>query len=218
MRRMDTKTTEKTAASKTDEVDEAAEGTSTETAGAAEAAADAGTTEAAADAGATAGAVAAADAGTTPDAAADLLDETDDEQDEDELDDEAASPEATGIGAGGAAVVSAALSAVALTGTWTGKVVAERETLIGQIKTSGGGTPAQQINEIYGDAWHSTALVNGVFALLALVVAVLVLTLPRRPAWVRAVAVAGAVLGGLGLLLSVGTYFDLFLSLPTTGS
>ncbi|AJF69994.1 hypothetical protein [Streptomyces vietnamensis] len=215
---MDTKTTEKTAASKTDEVDEAAEGTSTETAGAAEAAADAGTTEAAADAGATAGAVAAADAGTTPDAAADLLDETDDEQDEDELDDEAASPEATGIGAGGAAVVSAALSAVALTGTWTGKVVAERETLIGQIKTSGGGTPAQQINEIYGDAWHSTALVNGVFALLALVVAVLVLTLPRRPAWVRAVAVAGAVLGGLGLLLSVGTYFDLFLSLPTTGS
>ncbi|CAM5585420.1 hypothetical protein STANM309S_03490 [Streptomyces tanashiensis] len=51
---------------------------------------------------------------------------------------------------------------------------------------------------------------NGVFALLALIVAALVLILPRRPAWVRAVAVAGAVLGGLGLLLSVGTYFDLF--------
>ncbi|MGW8762240.1 hypothetical protein ACWGN5_07030 [Streptomyces sp. NPDC055815] len=149
---------------------------------------------------------------------ADLLDETDDEQDEDGLDDEAAAPEATGLGAGAAAVVSAALSAVALTGTWTGKVVAERETLIGQIKTSGSGTPAQQISEIYGDAWHSTALVNGVFALLALIVAVLVLTLPRRPAWVRAVALAGAVLGGLGLLLSVGTYFDLFLSLPTAGS
>ncbi|WP_426404307.1 hypothetical protein ACN9M0_26085 [Streptomyces sp. R-07] len=152
------------------------------------------------------------------DDAVELLDEQADAEDDDEQDDEAASPEATGIGAGAAAVVSAALSAVALTGTWTGKVVAERETLIGQIKTSGGGTPAQQINEIYGDAWHSTALVNGVFALLALIVAVLVLTLPRRPAWVRAVAVAGAVLGGLGLLLSVGTYFDLFLSLPTTGS
>ncbi|MER5208094.1 hypothetical protein [Streptomyces sp. NPDC002825] len=152
---------------------------------------------------------------------ADLLDETDDEQDEDGpdgLDEDAAAPEATGIGAGAAAVVSAALSAVALTGTWTGKVVAERETLIGQIKTSGSGTPAQQISEIYGDAWHSTALVNGVFALLAVIVAVLVLTLPRRPAWVRAVALAGAVLGGLGLLLSVGTYFDLFLGLPTAGS
>lgn len=115
-------------------------------------------------------------------------------------------------------MVSAALGAVALTGTWTGKVVAERETLIGQIKTSGTGTPAQQISEIYGDAWHTTALVNGVFAFVALFVAVLVLVLPGRPAWVRAVAVAGAVLGGIGLLLSAGTYFDLFLSLPSAGS
>ncbi|MFD6243905.1 hypothetical protein [Streptomyces roseolus] len=129
-----------------------------------------------------------------------------------------AGPEGTGVGVAAAAVVSAALSVVALTGTWTGRVVAERETLVGQIKTSGTGTPAQQISEIYGDAWHSTALVNGVFALLAVIVAVLVLTLPRRPLWVRATAVAGAVLGGLGLLLSAGTYFDLFLSLPTAGS
>ncbi|MEU2506486.1 hypothetical protein ABZ621_17505 [Streptomyces sp. NPDC007863] len=156
---------------------------------------------------------------------ADPIDELrDDEHDGDDEDDDedAASgrPEATGagVGAAAAAVVSAALSVVALTGTWTGKVVAERETLVGQIKTSGTGTPAQQISEIYGDAWHSTALVNGVFALLAVIVAVLVLTLPRRPVWVRAIAVAGAVLGGIGLFLSVGTYFDLFLSLPTTGS
>ncbi|MEW9334112.1 hypothetical protein ACFY8X_00210 [Streptomyces tanashiensis] len=188
---MDTKTTEKTATAKTDEVAEDA------------------TTEAA-DTTPGAGTPAAADA--------DLLDEQDEQDDDEQDDEEAASPEATGIGAGAAAVVSAALSAVALTGTWTGKVVAERETLVGQIKTSGSGTPAQQISEIYGDAWHSTALVNGVFALLALIVAALVLILPRRPAWVRAVAVAGAVLGGLGLLLSVGTYFDLFLSLPTAGS
>ncbi|MFF9066903.1 hypothetical protein ACF09E_16275 [Streptomyces sp. NPDC014891] len=136
----------------------------------------------------------------------------------DELSAEAAAPASAGIGGAAAAVVSAALGAVALTGTWTGKVVSERETLLGQIKTSGSGTPAQQISEIYGDAWHSTALVNGVFALIALLVAVLVLVLPGRPAWVRSVAVAGAVLGGLGVLLSVGTYFDLFLSLPTAGS
>ncbi|MFF0472956.1 hypothetical protein [Streptomyces sp. NPDC004284] len=197
---MDTKTTEKTATSKTDEV---AAGTSAETAETTPDTETAGTAE------------------TTPDTetAADTAVDPLDEPGEDELDgEEVSSPEATGIGAAAAAVVSAALSAVALTGTWTGKVVAERETLIGQIKTSAGGTPAQQINEIYGDAWHSTALVNGVFALLALIVGVLVLTLPRRPVWVRAVAVAGAVLGGLGLLLSVGTYFDLFLSLPTTGS
>ncbi|MFE6457223.1 hypothetical protein ACFVP0_07180 [Streptomyces cinereoruber] len=139
---------------------------------------------------------------------------------EDGLEDEAAAPagKETGVGAGAAAVVSAALGAVALTGTWTGKVVSERETLVGQIKTSGSGTPAQQISEIYGDAWHSTALVNGAFALVALIVAVAVLVLPRHPSWVRAVATAGAVLAGLGLLLSIGTYFDLFLSLPTAGS
>ncbi|WP_306327925.1 hypothetical protein [Streptomyces venezuelae] len=151
----------------------------------------------------------------------DLADEADGADEDDEDDEEPAAeaaPASAGIGGAAAAVVSAALGAVALTGTWTGKVVSERETLLGQIKTSGTGTPAQQISEIYGDAWHSTALVNGVFALIALLVAVLVLVLPGRPAWVRAVAVAGAVLGGLGLLLSVGTYFDLFLSLPTAGS
>ncbi|MGW3560503.1 hypothetical protein ACWDNT_24650 [Streptomyces sp. NPDC000963] len=137
---------------------------------------------------------------------------------DDDPDEETPAGKDAGTGAGAAAVVSAALGAVALTGTWTGKVVSERETLVGQIKTSGSGTPAQQISEIYGDAWHSTALVNGVFALLALIVAVTALLLPRRPAWIRAVAVAGAVLGGLGLLLSIGTYFDLFLSLPTAGS
>ncbi|WP_406062466.1 hypothetical protein [Streptomyces sp. NBC_01077] len=141
-----------------------------------------------------------------------------DEDDEDDVLSAEPAPASAGIGGAAAAVVSAALGAVALTGTWTGKVVSERETLIGQISTSGSGTPAQQISEIYGDAWHSTALVNGVFALVALFVAVLVLILPGRPAWVRAVAVAGAVLGGLGLLLSAGTYFDLFLSLPTAGS
>ncbi|MFD7965613.1 hypothetical protein ACFV5J_32940 [Streptomyces zaomyceticus] len=138
--------------------------------------------------------------------------------DEDGLLSAEAAPASSGIGGAAAAVVSAALGAVALTGTWTGKVVSERETLLGQIKTSGSGTPAQQISEIYGDAWHSTALVNGVFSLVALFVAVLVLILPGRPTWVRSVAVAGAVLGGLGLLLSAGTYFDLFLSLPTAGS
>ncbi|MFJ8662660.1 hypothetical protein [Streptomyces sp. NPDC093795] len=172
-------------------------------------------------AGADAGAAAEPlDAHDTAGADEAYADDSDEDDSEDELSAEgeaAAAPASAGVGAA-AAVVSAALGAVALTGTWTGKVVSERETLIGQIKTSGAGTPAQQISEIYGDAWHTTALVNGVFALVALLVAVLVLILPGRPTWVRAVAVAGAVLGGLGLLLSAGTYFDLFLSLPTAGS
>ncbi|MFE2295934.1 hypothetical protein [Streptomyces sp. NPDC059452] len=131
-----------------------------------------------------------------------------------------------GVGAGAAAVVSAALGIVALTGAWTGRVAAERETLIGQIQTAGGSSAAQQISEIYGDAWHTTALVNGVFALLALLVGVFVLVRPAfgapadrpQPGWIRAVALAGVALGTLGVLISVGMYFDLFLALPVAGT
>ncbi|NUV68565.1 MULTISPECIES: hypothetical protein [unclassified Streptomyces] len=131
-----------------------------------------------------------------------------------------------GVGAGAAAVVSAALGVVALTGAWTGRVAAERETLIGQIKLSGGGSAAQQISEIYGDAWHTTALVNGIFALLALLVGAVVLVRPAfgapadrpQPAWVRAVALAGVALGVLGVLISAGMYLDLFVALPSAGT
>lgn len=144
----------------------------------------------------------------------DELDELDDDEDLAEAQAASAAASGDGVGAAAAAVVSAGLGLAALTGTWVGKVVSERETLIGQIKAQGG-TAAQQINEIYADAWHSTALVNGVFAFLALVVAVLVLVRPQRPTWVRAVALAGAVLGAIGLFLSAGMFFDLFLNLPT---
>lgn len=134
----------------------------------------------------------------------------------------------TGLGAAAAAVVAAGLGLVSLSGTWTSKVASERETLIGQIHNASGGSAAQQISEIYGDAWHTTALVNGVFALIALLVGVFALVRPAfgtpcRPqaGWVRAVATAGVALGVLGVLISIGMYFDLILSMPTapaTGS
>ncbi|MFJ8888556.1 hypothetical protein ACIRJR_34850 [Streptomyces sp. NPDC102402] len=139
---------------------------------------------------------------------------------------EAEAAAASGVGTGAAAVVSAGLGIVSLSGAWTGRVAAERETLMGQIKTSGGGSAAQQISEIYGDAWHSTALVNGLFALLALIVGVFVLVRPAfgtpslRPqaGWVRSVAVAGITLGVLGVLISVGMYFDLFVAMPSAAA
>lgn len=146
---------------------------------------------------------------------------TDEDRDEAEAEAEAAdeTPRASsGLGAAAAGVVSAGLGVVALSGSWVGRVAAERQTLIGQIKTSQGGTPAQQISAIYGDAWHTTALFNGIFALLALLVGLAVFALPQRAGWVRAFAVAGVVLGVLGLIFSVGMYFDLFLSLPSAGS
>ncbi|MYW12780.1 hypothetical protein GT034_31195 [Streptomyces sp. SID2563] len=144
-----------------------------------------------------------------------------------ETDDDTDTDEATSgrLAAASAAVVSAGLGVVGLTGAWSGRVAAERETLIGQIKTSSGGSAAQQINEIYGDAWHSTALVNGLFGLLALLVGTYVLVRPafgapaRQPqaGWVRAVARGGIALGTLGVLISIAMYFDLIVALPTAG-
>ncbi|MEV7237005.1 hypothetical protein AB0N06_24500 [Streptomyces sp. NPDC051020] len=132
----------------------------------------------------------------------------------------------SGLGAAAAAVVAVGLGVVGLTGAWPGRVAAERETLLGQIKTASGGSVAQQISEIYGDAWHSTALVNGLFALLALLVGVFALVRPAfgapardpQPGWVRAVATAGIALGVLGVLISAGMYFDLIVPLPTAGA
>ncbi|MFD9631145.1 hypothetical protein [Streptomyces violascens] len=150
-----------------------------------------------------------------------LEDGLDDEGDADELDEPAPRP---AFGTGAAAVVASALGAVSLSGTWMGKTLSERATLVGQIKTSQNGTAAQQIQEIYGNSWHTTALVNGVFALLALVVGAFVLARPafgtpgraEQPVWVKAVALAGIVLGVIGLLISAGMYLDLFAALPST--
>ncbi|MFF0741852.1 hypothetical protein ACFYVL_15760 [Streptomyces sp. NPDC004111] len=139
-----------------------------------------------------------------------------------------------GVGSGAGAIVSAGLGLVALTGGWTGRVLAERETLVGQLTLSKSSDPAAQIDGLYGNAWHTTALVNGGFALLALLVGAGVLLALRsgarpapatgpaaaaaRPVWIRAVAWGGVILGIIGLLISAGMYFDLFAAMPTPPS
>ncbi|MGW1726120.1 hypothetical protein ACWCQK_24645 [Streptomyces sp. NPDC002306] len=128
----------------------------------------------------------------------------------------------SGVGQGAAAVVSAGLGLVSLTGGWISTVAAARETLVGQLKTSQSATVATQIKEIYGDAWHTTALWAGLFALAALVVGVVVLVRPAfgapgRPqaAWIKSVAWGGVALGVIGLLLAVLKYTDVLLGLPS---
>ncbi|QHC25329.1 hypothetical protein [Streptomyces sp. GS7] len=122
-------------------------------------------------------------------------------------------PAATGVAAGAGAVVAAGLGLASLTGTWLGTLMAERQTLLGQIKLQSG-KATDQIATVYGAPWHTTALVNGVFAVLAMLVAAVVLT-GRRSTWVRAVAWGALALGVLGLLISAGMYLDLFASMPT---
>ncbi|WP_037838018.1 hypothetical protein [Streptomyces sp. NRRL S-337] len=129
-------------------------------------------------------------------------------------DDDAAAPPTTGIAAGAGAVVAAGLGLASVTGTWLGTLMAERQTLMGQINLQAG-KATDQISAMYGTPWHTTALVNGVFAVLAALVAAVVLTRPRAATWVRAVAWGGLALGVLGLLISAGMYLDLFGSMPT---
>ncbi|MET7488600.1 hypothetical protein [Streptomyces sp. NPDC005538] len=131
----------------------------------------------------------------------------------------------TGVGQGAAAVVSAALGFISLSGGWIGTVAAARETLKGQLSTSSTASVAKQIKEVYGDAWHTTALWAGIFALVAALVGVAVLVRPAfgtpgkpQAVWIKSVAWAGVTLGVVGLLLAVLKYTDILLSLPSASS
>ncbi|MEU5304084.1 hypothetical protein ACH4YO_04505 [Streptomyces noursei] len=157
------------------------------------------------------GATAAADTAATDatDDASDATDDASDTADEADTPDEPAPSAAAGAGA----VVAAGLGLASVTGTWLGTLLAERQTVLGQIKLQSGKV-TDQIGAVYGTPWHTTALVNGVFAVLAMLVSAVVLT-GRRPTWVRAVAWGGLALGLLGLLISAGMYLDLFASLPS---
>ncbi|MFJ8632864.1 hypothetical protein [Streptomyces sp. NPDC093568] len=143
---------------------------------------------------------------------------------EDEVTAEATEAGPSDVGQGAGAVVSAALGLVSLTGGWIGTVAAARETLIGQLETASNAGVATQIKEVYGDAWQTSALWAGVFALAALIVGVVVLARPAfgtpgRPqtAWIKSVAWGGVALGVIGLLLAVLKYTDALLGLPSAG-
>ncbi|GAA4950847.1 hypothetical protein GCM10023238_16460 [Streptomyces heliomycini] len=97
--------------------------------------------------------------------------------------------------------LSAALGLVSLTGSWLGTVAAARETLLGQLETAADAGVATQVKEIYGDAWHTSALWGGLFALTALIVGVVVLARPAfgtpgrtvQAPWTKSVAWGGRV-------------------------
>jgi hypothetical protein len=154
-------------------------------------------------------------------------DEADDADltDDDELDEIVLAEEESTSGVvvqGAGAIVSAVLGLVSLTGGWIGTVAAARETLVGQLGTSSTASVATQIKEVYGDAWKTSALWAGIFALLALIVGAVVLVRPAfgapgkpQPVWIKSVSWAGVVIGVVGLLLAVLKYTDVLLGLPS---
>ncbi|UQX03128.1 hypothetical protein [Streptomyces sp. RerS4] len=164
---------------------------------------------------------AASEATDAPADATDGDEATDGDDDFDDLTDEAPA-QGSDVGSGAAAIVAAGLGLVALSGTWVSRVIAERQTLIGQIESVSATTAKEKIAALYGDAWHMTALVNGVVATVALLIAAFVLARPAfgapgrvLPTWVRAVSWAGVALGLIGVLLFGFMYFDLLVPLPT---
>lgn len=132
------------------------------------------------------------------------------------LDDELEEPAAqsSGVGAGAAAIIAAGLGLVALSGSWVSRMVGERETLIGQIGAANITTTEAKIEALYGNAWHVTALFNGVLSTLALLLAVFVLARPAfgapgrtLPAWVRAVSWAAVAIAAIGVIVFGVMYF-----------
>ncbi|KUF14955.1 hypothetical protein [Streptomyces silvensis] len=154
-------------------------------------------------------------------------DESDDEPDDADSAAEGAVGEpaaaSAGVGQGAGAVVAAALGVVGLSGGWLGTVASARESLIGQLKTSRSASVADQVQQVYGDSWRTTALIGGFFALAALVVGVGVLLRPAfgdpervQAPWIKSVAWGGVALGVIGLVLAIAKYTDLLLGLPST--
>ncbi|WP_306318828.1 MULTISPECIES: hypothetical protein [unclassified Streptomyces] len=130
----------------------------------------------------------------------------------------------SGVGQGAGAIVSVALGIVGLSGGWLGTIASARAQLKGQLTTAQNASIAKQVDAMYGDAWHSAALVGGVFSLIALVIGAAVLARPAfgapgkpQPLWIKSTAWAGLVVGVIGLLLAVAKYTDLILGMPSTG-
>ncbi|MFD5147903.1 hypothetical protein [Streptomyces sp. NPDC058401] len=160
---------------------------------------------------------AAADTAVTEEVPGEELDADLDEE-LDELDAEAEEQKSSGVASGASAIVAAGLSLVALSGSWTSRVIGERETLKGQISSATATTTEDKIEALYGNAWHMTALFNGVLSTIALLIAVFVLARPAfgapgrtLPTWVRSVSWAAVVVAAIGVLAFAFMYV---LSLP----
>ncbi|MFE9565199.1 hypothetical protein ACFYM0_29265 [Streptomyces sp. NPDC006487] len=137
---------------------------------------------------------------------------------DDEFDAAADEEQSSGVASGASAIVAAGLGLIALSGSWTSRVIGERETLKGQISSATATSTEDKIEALYGNAWHMTALVNGVLSTIALLIAVFVLARPAfgasgrtLPAWVRSVSWAAVVVAVIGVIAFLFMYL---LALP----
>ena len=143
-----------------------------------------------------------------------------------EFDEDDETEEAVGSGfvSGAFGITSLVLAVASLTGGWLGTVYGARSEYLVELKTTS--QSAQASLNAFHSSWHGQAAIAGIFAIAALLIGAGVLTAPslllsgRAPAWVRATALGGLVLGLIGLLLALLTWFDVLaagLTAPTAG-
>ena len=136
---------------------------------------------------------------------------------EDDTAETTSAPE-SGFVAGAVALVGAALGLVSITGSSLADKLHARREIIGQIDSNSGAT-VDQMEAFYSAPWGTVALINGAFAVLAVLVGggVLLAVSGRqtetRP-WIKALALGGVILGVIGLLIAVAMHFDLFAAEP----
>ena len=127
-------------------------------------------------------------------------------------DDDAEESEGSGAVAGAFGLSALAFGIVSLGGNWLGTVFGSRSQYFSELHAKSATTQAQstQISlDAFKSNWHGQAVLGGIFALAALLVGAFVLLAPslllsgKSPAWARATALAGIMLGFVGLILAI---------------
>jgi MFS family permease len=127
-------------------------------------------------------------------------------------DDETEEATESGFVSGAFGITSLLLAIASLGGGWLGTVYGQRSEYLVELKTTT--QSAQASLNAFHSNWHGEAAIAGIFAIAALLVGGGVLTAPalllsgRAPAWVRATALGGIIIGLIGLLLALLTWFD----------
>lgn len=130
----------------------------------------------------------------------------------DETEDDGEEPSGSGFVSGAFGLTSLVLAIVSLTGGWLGTVYGARAEYVAELNAKTQST--QGSLDAFHSSWHGQAALGGIFAVAALLFGAGVLASPalllsgKTPAWARATALGGLILGLIGLILALLTWFN----------
>jgi hypothetical protein len=132
---------------------------------------------------------------------------------DDSGDDDGEEPTGSGFISGAFGLTALVLGLVSLTGGWLGTVYGARAEYVAELNTKTQSTQASL--DAFHSSWHGQAALGGIFAIAALLFGAGVLASPalllsgKTPAWARASALGGLILGLIGLLLAILAWFNI---------